>query len=107
MTELPSVTVTCTLNGLPALVVGVPVITPLPLPRLNPPGKPVCDHVYVPVPPVAVTVAEYAEFTVPTANVDGPDIDSGARMAMVPADPMDNGTLVSPSAAVAPVMVTA
>ena len=56
--ELPSVTVTCTLNGLPVLVVGVPVMAPVPATRLNPPGNPVCDHVYVPVPPVAVTVAE-------------------------------------------------
>jgi hypothetical protein len=43
-TELLSVTVHCTRNGLPVLVVGVPVIAPVAVLNVSPVGSPVTDH---------------------------------------------------------------
>jgi hypothetical protein len=41
----------------PAGPVGVPLITPVPELIVSPAGRPVADHVYGVVPPVAATVA--------------------------------------------------
>jgi hypothetical protein len=51
----------------PALV-GVPLITPVELFRLRPPGKPVALHVYGVLPPVAAKVALYRAVTVPLGS---------------------------------------
>jgi len=52
-------------------VAGVPWITPV-LPRLRPPGKvpPLTLQVYGVLPPVAVSVAEYAVPTVPAVKLE-------------------------------------
>jgi hypothetical protein len=52
-TWLASVTVTLTLNGLPALLVGLPLITPVLLLMLKPDGSPVAVQLKGAVPPVA------------------------------------------------------
>jgi hypothetical protein len=51
-----SFTVTFAVLG-PAGPVGVPLITPVPALIVSPAGRPVADHVYGVVPPVAATVA--------------------------------------------------
>jgi hypothetical protein len=58
--ELASVTSAVKLNGLPVVVVGVPVMAPVEAFRLNPPGRAPLDtlHVKGVVPPVAVSVCE-------------------------------------------------
>jgi len=75
---LLSVTVTCTLNGLPMLVNGVPVMAPVPEPMVNPLGSPVADQVYGGTPPVAVKFAVYAAAAVATPSVAGDEIVNGA-----------------------------
>jgi len=49
-------------------VVGVPLITPVLLFIVNPAGKPVADHIYGVVPPVAATVALYRTFATPAGR---------------------------------------
>jgi hypothetical protein len=54
-------------------VVGVPLMTPLPVFSDNPPGSApaVTAKLYGPVPPLAVIVWEYGVATVPLGNVGG------------------------------------
>ena len=56
-----------------AAVVGVPEINPLAAFSDSPAGKLPAEtlNVYEPVPPVALTVCEYAVLTVPLGNVAG------------------------------------
>ena len=56
-----------------AAVVGVPVIAPVAAFSDSPAGKLPAEtlNVYEPVPPVALTVCEYATPTVPLGNVAG------------------------------------
>ena len=69
MTELLSVAVTCTVTRPAVLVPGVPPITPVVAPMLMPAGNPVADHVYIPLPPVAVAVVlGNTEWAVPSGN---------------------------------------
>jgi hypothetical protein len=65
-----SVTVTTTLLLVPADV-GVPLITPVVAFMVSPFGSPVADQLYGVVPPLALTVAEYAPFTPPLGSGDG------------------------------------
>jgi hypothetical protein len=82
--EWLSDTVTCTANGLPLLVVGVPLIMPVAATIVSPLGKPVADQVYVPPPPVAVTVVPgYAALAVPTGSVDGAETARAASTTRV------------------------
>ena len=72
-----SFTVTVTLNA--PVLDGVPPMTPVVGPMLIPPGRPVADQVYDPLPPLAVTVvAGYAKVTVPAGSVAGPETVSAA-----------------------------
>jgi len=50
--------VTVTVTELVPAAVGVPEITPVPLPIVSPEGSPLADHVYGPFPPVAAIVVE-------------------------------------------------
>ena len=50
------------------VAVGVPLICPLAALMVKPAGRPVADHVYGVVPPLALMVALYATPTVPSVR---------------------------------------
>ena len=50
-------------------LVGIPLITPVDALIDNPAGRPLANHEYGVAPPLALTVALYAEFTAPDGNV--------------------------------------
>jgi len=62
--RVESVAVMVTEKGLPVVVVGVPLITPVPALIVNPAGRPVAVNVYGTAPPL--TVCEGAVYAVPT-----------------------------------------
>jgi hypothetical protein len=55
---LVSAAITVTLKGEPAIVVGTPLIVPVALSITRLDGKPDAVQVFVPLPPLATTVAE-------------------------------------------------
>ncbi len=73
--------VTVIVTVLDPAVVGAPVIAPLEASMLRPAGRPVADHVYGVVPPVAATVALYAVPTTPPGN-DVVVMDGGAMIVI-------------------------
>src|SRR5690242_18353886 len=79
---------TCTVKLNVPAVVGVPEIVPLD-PKFNPAGiaPAVAVHVYPPLPPVAASVAEYAEPTVAPGRDGVVTLNAGVAAATVMPSP--------------------
>src|ERR1700722_7957755 len=72
-----AVSVTVTVTEYVPVAVGVPLIVPV-ADIASPAGSPVADQVSVPLPPLAVTVAEYAVPEVPAASEEVVTESAGA-----------------------------
>ena len=88
MAPIPSVAVIVKL--LLAAVVGVPVIAPVPAFNERPAGKLPTEtlNVYEPVPPVALTVCEYAVPTLPLGRVAGFTAIAGLMVTAYACEPV-------------------